>query len=199
MFIEQIKKSDSMLLDKIKEFDIPVVKVIERFDDDIQSLISYTRKLKNAEGFILAFDDGHKLKIKADDYVRIHKTKDMIRSNRHIVALMLDNQLDDIFPHLDAGDLSRVKSFEIDFWNSIDKKVQYISEEVDKVIEKYSGDRKRIAIEEVPKLADKTLPTYIYGKIGGKNIRDMVMDTLNKNMNADIRFEEFWQWIKIVK
>lgn len=204
--------SDDMVITAIRENRTGIYHSIEKFNPPFNIVPSYgslsmsisdyiekARKMTGREGDIIRFSNGDMFKLKNDNYVRIHKTKDMIRSNRHIVALMLDNQLDDIFPHLDAGDLSRVKSFEIDFWNSIDKKVQYISEEVDKVIEKYSGDRKRIAIEEVPKLVDKTLSAYIYGKIGGKNIRDMVMDTLNKNMNADIRFEEFWQWIKIVK
>lgn len=204
--------TDDMILTGIREnrtgeyyplhiFNCPfnIVPMYGSLNMPIVSYIEKARKMVGREGDIIRFNNGDMYKLKNDNYVKIHKTKDMIRSNRHVVALMMDNQLDDIFPHLDSIDSERVKKFEKEFWDAISAKVEYITKEADSIISKYSGDRKKIATEELPNINDKTLSMYVFGKLGGKDVRDMVMATLNKNMNADIRFEEFWQWVNETK
>ena len=183
-----------MLLDKIKEFEIPVVKTIEPFKD-LESLIEYTRSLKGEEGFIIAFNDGHKLKIKADEYVRIHKTKDRIRSNRNIVALMLNNELDDLMPHLDAGDTKRVRDFELSFWKAVEEKEKSLIAMTTNAIEVTQGNRKTIALEFIPSMRDKADSAFIFGVLDKKSVRDMIMGKLDKSMNVDARFDEFWKWV----
>lgn len=195
---EYIDLYSSEFADIVNYYKIPKVDTINSFNS-VNDLIDFVKPLKNEEGFVIAFDDGQRYKIKADEYVLIHKNKDMIRSNRNIVAFILNNELDDLIPHLDKIDTNRVREFESVFWNAIAAKVEYITKETDNIISKYSGDRKRIATEELPNINDKTLSMYVFGKLGGKDVRDMVMATLNKNMNADIRFEEFWQWVNETK
>ena len=78
-----------MLLNKISDLQIPIVDVIQSFDD-VKDLIAFTRELKDAEGFVVSFSNGHKIKVKADHYVRIHKTKDLIRTDRNIADIIVN-------------------------------------------------------------------------------------------------------------
>lgn len=178
----------------VKQFNIPVVDTIEPFAN-VNDLIEYVKPLKGEEGFVVAFEDGYRLKIKADEYVRIHKTKDRIRSNRNIVDLMLNNELDDLIPHLDAFDVKRVRDFEVEFWKAIDDKEKSLTQMTNDAILKTNGDRKRIALEIMPNMADKSDSAIIFGVLSNKTIRDMIMGRLNKNMSADARFDEFFQWL----
>lgn len=184
----------------ILDFDTPfnIVPSYGSLGIPISQYIEKARVQQGREGDIIRWNSGHMVKLKNDTYVSIHKTKDQIRSNRHIVDLMLKNMLDDIYPHLDEGDTKRVRDFELDFWIAIERKQHYIEETVNTIISDTNGDRKRIALEVVPTIADKTMPAYVFGALTGKRVRDMIMTQLEKNMFADVRFNEFWQWLNEV-
>ena len=94
--------------------NIPVVKVFDPAND-INEFIEYTRGLENVEGFVIDFNNGHKVKLKCDWYVQIHKAKEAILQDRNIVELILDEKLDDIKAHLQDDDRRRLDKFEADF------------------------------------------------------------------------------------
>ena len=54
---------EPMILDKIREFDIPVVDTIKS-TDSIEKFVEYTRNLVGMEGFIKVFQMVTKLKLK---------------------------------------------------------------------------------------------------------------------------------------
>lgn len=53
------------------------------------------------EGVVVRFDTGEMIKIKADEYVRKHRSKDLIGSPKGIIGLIVDNNIDDVLPQLD--------------------------------------------------------------------------------------------------
>ena len=79
----------------------------------LSEYIARAREMQGREGDIIRFADGHMLKIKNDWYVRIHKTKDLIRTDRNIADIIVNEQLDDLIPLLDANDLAIVRAYEI--------------------------------------------------------------------------------------
>jgi RNA ligase len=163
----------------------------------IEQYIEQARQMTGREGDIIRWANGHMGKLKNDTYVRIHKTKDRIRSNRNIVDLMLNNELDDLMPHLDAGDTKRVRDFELSFWKAIVEKEKSLSTMINNIIELSQGNRKTIALQFIPSMNDKADSAFIFGVLDNKSVRDMIMVKLNKSMNADARFDEFWQWLKV--
>lgn len=189
MLSAQNKESYSMLLQKIKEFDIPVVKVFEPFND-IKSLISYTRNLTDAEGFIIAFGNGHKLKIKADEYVRIHKTMDRIRFDRNIVALILHEEVDDVIGLLPENEVKKVRDFETKFWKAFRIKESKLLALNGTVFLNYQADPKRVALEFIPLLENKADSSFIFRMINGHNARDLLLDHVKKNINTNTKWEE---------
>ena len=81
-------------------------------DGTLYDYIERARQQQGREGDIIRFASGHMIKIKNDWYVRIHKTKDLIRTERNIADIIVNEQLDDVLPLLDASDLMTVREYE---------------------------------------------------------------------------------------
>ena len=89
-------------------FDIPVVKAYDYQDENI---IDIVRQQEDTEGVVVRFEDGHMVKIKSDWYVRIHKVKALLGSEKEVVSLILNNELDDLLPVLPHEDVLKVERF----------------------------------------------------------------------------------------
>ena len=77
-----------------------------------QYIVDLVRKAEDFEGVVVRFDDGHMVKVKSDWYVRIHKVKSLLGQERDVVALILNNELDDMLPVLPREDVERVEKFQ---------------------------------------------------------------------------------------
>jgi len=101
---------------KAELYGIPCVKAYEGTAENMQALIDYTRDLIGEEGFVVRFDDGHMIKVKAEEYVRKHKAKESLSREKNVIELLVTEKLDDIKGFLDAKDLERIRDFEGKFW-----------------------------------------------------------------------------------
>lgn len=91
---------------------IPVVKADAI--GSIEDMAGYIETLKlehGVEGVVVAWDDGSRAKGKTDWYVRIHRAKDMMRSERHLLALWFENEIDDLLPSLFNEDRERIAAY----------------------------------------------------------------------------------------
>jgi hypothetical protein len=184
-----------MLLDQIQKFNIPVAEIIESFDS-LEELISYTRSLKDAEGFVVAFEDGHRVKIKADEYVRIHKVLDRVRFDRHIVELILTEKLDDAAPLLPQHESDRVREFADRFGKQLHQLVEKYERYWNTVAA--SGlDRKRYAQEWMPtiKSNDPFAVAYVFGRFGDRDGRTMILDHIQKHTSTNTKWNECAKWM----
>jgi hypothetical protein len=183
-----------MLLDKIQEFNIPLVDTILPFTK-IDSLIEFTRGLENAEGFVLALADGHRVKIKADQYVRIHKTIDRIVFDRNIVNLIINEEVDDVIPMLPSVQVERIREFELRFWRA------FVSTEDRLAVYRtgcelmYQNDRKRIATEFVPTMEHKTDAQFIFCMLDGHDLRELLLQHIAKNITTNVKWDACAKWL----
>lgn len=91
-------------------YGIDVVKAWNAFGNhDI--LVDAIRQWEGIEGVVVRFYDGHMVKVKSDWYVKIHKVKSLLGNERDVVALILNNQLDDLMPVLPKEDIEKVNLF----------------------------------------------------------------------------------------
>jgi RNA ligase len=95
-----------------KLYDVPVVR---RYDKPISKLKDET----DIEGAVIAFDNGHRVKLKCDWYVAIHKTKDDILHEKNLLKIILENKVDDILPHLPAIDQKEILDYNVGVANAI--------------------------------------------------------------------------------
>jgi RNA ligase len=186
-----------MLQDKIREFDIPVVGTIPPFTK-IESLVEFTRGLENVEGFVVAFDNGHRVKIKADQYVRIHKALDRVRFDRNIVDLILNEEIDDVVPMMPQTEIDRVRDFETRFWNAFKLKVTHLLKLYDVVgceDTKYPT-RKQVATEFMPKyVKDKADASFIFRMLDGKDLRDLLLSHIEKHISSNTKWDVCAKWL----
>lgn len=119
-----------------KTFDIPIVQTFDSVKD-IDKFIEYTRGLEDTEGFVITFADGHKVKLKSDWYVQLHKTKDKISHERYVVELIINGFIDDIKPVLQAEDREMVETYEREFNTQIKTVTETLLFYIDKVSAEY--------------------------------------------------------------
>lgn len=172
-----------------------VVPVYGSVEGNLADYIARAREMEGREGDIIRFVDGHMLKIKNDWYVRIHKTMDNIRFDRHIVDLILNEELDDAVAMLPEKEHARVKDFERRFWtafNDTERKLEALIKTANTV---YQGDRKRVALEFVPKLERADSGQFIFGALVGKNLREMMLANVKKYLTSNARWDECAEWL----
>lgn len=182
------------VIEKIREFDIPVVGTVLPFTK-IESLIEFTRGLENAEGFVVAFEDGHRVKIKADQYVRIHKTVERIVFDRNIVNLIINEEVDDVVPMLPQVQADRVREFESRFWEAFQRKENRLYGLRVAAQQSYEDDRKRIALGFVPTLEHKADASFIFRMLDGHDLRELLLQHIEKNISTNTKWDACAKWM----
>lgn len=183
------------VIEKIKEYDIPVVETIPPFEN-INSLVEYIHDLTNAEGVVLAFADGHRVKIKAAEYLRIHKCLDRIVYDRNIVNLILNEGIDDVLPMLPKVQAARVHDFANCFANRLHALVENYERYWNTVVA--SGiSRKQYAQEWMPSIKhnDPFAPQYVFGRFQGRDGREMILQHIEKNISTNAKWDQCAKWM----
>lgn len=131
---------------------LPLVKTFDR--GNIEDFVQHTRNLTDKEGYVITFNDGHKIKLKSDWYVMLHKTKDKISHERYVVELIINEAIDDILPVLQEEDREMVEKYFNEFTYVITKEANYIRTFVNKTAA-WCPDRKDFALQVTNKLQPK--------------------------------------------
>jgi RNA ligase len=163
---------------------------------NLADYISRQRGAEGREGDIIRFADGHMIKVKNDWYVRIHKTVDRIVFDRNIVALILNEEMDDVMPMLPVIQANRVRNFEIRFAERLHSVVENYDRYWNTVVA--SGlDRKQYAQEWMPTIKgnDPFAAVYVFGRFGGRDGRAMILDHIEKSITTNVRWDECAKWM----
>lgn len=165
-------------------------------DGSFEDYIARQRGREGREGDIVRFDSGHMLKIKNDWYVRIHKVKDKIRSDRHILALLLENELDDLYPHLDENDFARVKAYEADFHEKFRAAINYWTVLAETSVKLAGGDKKRLAVEILPNSGlPKGYWQFIFKYADGVSIRSLMDRHVRAKLGNTAKYNELAEFL----
>jgi hypothetical protein len=183
------------LVDLIKTLHIPVVNVHGRFDS-AKSLLEFTRPLVGTEGFVVCWPNGHRVKVKAEKYLVIHKIKDLIGTERHIAAMILNSELDDVIPLLDVEDVEKIHRFDHEFHEALHRVLNRIDGLIEVAKNTYNFDRKKIALEFVPTLKFKEDARFVFLAADGKDVHEAVMHKLKSDVNNTTKFESMKAWME---
>ena len=164
-------------------------------EGNISDYVARQRGAEGREGDIIRFADGHMCKIKNDWYVRIHKTVDRIVFDRNIVDLIVNEEVDDVMPMLPVIQANRVRNFEIRFWNAFKQKENRLYGLRIAAQQNYEDDRKRIALEMVPTLENKTDAQFIFRMLDGSDIRELLLDHVRKSISSNTKWDECAKWM----
>jgi T4 RnlA family RNA ligase len=119
-----------------KKYNVPVVNDFKREIKSLKDFGAYVRDIKNMEGFVIRFENGHMLKMKADEYCAIHHSKEIIAQEKDIIDLIVNKKIDDIIPVLDDIDRQAVEDFMSLFYTNI----QVFADGIQEKVESLRGD-----------------------------------------------------------
>jgi len=161
---------------------IPVVKAVDGLAvQNINLFVQQVREWEDSEGVVIRFDSGRMVKIKADDYVLRHKTKDSISQEKNVIATILDDSVDDLVPLLTPQDADRLQEFQHAFWMSVEDvctEIHDLYKQIDKGQEQ--KEYATIAVASV-------LPQYqsfMYQLRKGVPIKDLVIEQIRKSLGS---------------
>ncbi|MFZ9740758.1 MAG: T4 RnlA family RNA ligase [Candidatus Nanopelagicaceae bacterium] len=176
-------------------FNIPVVKAIAGGDDnDIQKIVDHIRKWDDGEGVVIRFDSGHMLKIKADDYVLRHKSKESINQEKNVIQLVLNDAVDDMIPLLTKEDAERLKNFQKAFWDSVTHTVMDMNDLYNAGSTMYP-DQKDFAVNFVQKMILPFHAPIMYAIRGGRPTMEVITEMIRKSLTSQTKVNDNrWLW-----
>ena len=173
-----------------RQYGVPIVEQHSKVTDP-KAFMEYVHDLKNAEGFVIRWADGHRVKIKDHEYLQIHKAKEAILQDRNIVEIILNEKLDDIKAHLPAEDRDRLTQFESDLWQKINALVVGVMLELD-YLRDIKMDRKTYALGRAQETDGFVRPIIFKnfdGEIGRQKIQSDVCNTIRNNLGRTAKYE----------
>ena len=135
----------------------------------VETLKEYVESIHNhdssdlIEGEVIRFVTGHMLKIKTEAYVNLHRTKDKIQRERHFVAILLAQQLDDLKPFMIESDLAKAEAYEVKLTENFNRVKETIFKEVCS-IENNNLSRKDFAINSTADPLIKQIIFHLWDK-----------------------------------
>lgn len=167
--------------------------------DDLDEFLAEVKQdTSDREGFVLRSKTGHMYKIKTDQYVELHRLKDEVQSDRHILRMILEERVDDIFPKLDDDDKKRVDEYMTIFWKAVYAKHAELFNIYEHIfIGECKGDRKDFALRGMSMLRDTRDSKFIFGMAAGKDLHRMLLDHLDKNSQKNVKYEELASWLQL--
>jgi RNA ligase len=175
-------------------FNIPVVKAIAGGDEtDLEKIVSHIRKWDDGEGVVIRFDSGHMYKIKADDYVLRHRSKEAINLEKYVIQTIVDDSVDDLIPLLTPEDAERLRQFEKEFWTSLGM----VANEMDDLFNLGNTmypNTKDFAVEFVQKKVLTSHVPIMYAMKAGNSAKQILVKQI-KNLNTQTKIDKNrWLW-----
>lgn len=99
------------LKDISETYNVPVVRRFSNHPSRTNDLLTTAKSINGFEGYVLRFYTGHMYKIKADEYVRLHKAKDTLNMEKNVLRVVVDGQADDLIASLAPLDAERVRAY----------------------------------------------------------------------------------------
>ena len=177
-----------------ESWNIPIVKAIAGDDKDITKIVEHIRKWEDLEGVVIRFDSGHMIKIKADDYVLRHRSKDSISQEKNVLQTILDDSVDDLVPLLTPEDAQRLRSFERAFWVGLEDVACDLAELFVTGNIKYP-DKKDFAVEFVQKILLTKYAPIMYEMKSGKGSQEVLIKMIGKSLSSQTKIDSArWMW-----
>ena len=81
------------------QFDVPLVRSLGSLSD-VKSFVAKARGEEGIEGYVIAFETGHRVKLKTEGYVLRHKALAGLQYEKNVLAWVATDAVDDVVPIL---------------------------------------------------------------------------------------------------
>jgi RNA ligase len=172
---------------------IPVVKAVDGLAvQNIELFVKQVREWETEEGVVVRFSSGQMVKIKCDDYVLRHKTKDQVSQEKNIIQIILNDDVDDLVSLLTPDDVSRIQQFQKLFWKGVDETTQ-------ELIGMYSSGKdiesqKDFAVSFVQSVASNYKP-FMFNMRNGRPVKELLIEAISKSLKSTTTVDAArWMW-----
>jgi RNA ligase len=175
-------------------WSIPVVKTVNGLAvQNIDLFVKQVREWENGEeGVVVRFDSGHMVKIKCEDYVLRHKSKDSISQEKNVLNCILQDSVDDLIPLLTPEDGERIQRFQKAFLAGLEDVCMDIHD-LYKQIDR-GQDQKEFATIAVPSILPQYQP-FMYKLRKGVPVKDLVIEQIRKSLGSQPKINAArWLW-----
>jgi RNA ligase len=184
-----------VMVDYAAAWNIPVVRAVDGLAvQNIELFVKQVREWEDDEGVVVRFDSGHMVKVKSEDYVLRHKTKDQISQEKNVLQTILSDSVDDLIPLLTQDDANRLKKFQGVFWASVVDLCIDMDHLFQMGVKKYP-DKKDFAVEYVQKEIPPMYAPIMYGMKGGKGSKEVIVEMIHKSISTQTKIDgNRWLW-----
>lgn len=188
--------SGEYFMPTVDECPFDIVPQYGSIQGNLDEYITRARLQHGREGDIIRFADGHCVKVKNDWYVRIHKTIDRARFDRHIVELILHEEIDDVLALLPPHEATRVHDFYVRFSHQLSFAVLHYEQYWQSIADSQI-DRKQYAKQFMPivKATDPFAAAYVFGRFDNRNGREMILQHIEKHLFTNVKWAECAKWL----
>jgi RNA ligase len=170
-------------------WNIPVVKAVDGLAvQNIELFVKQVREWESEEGVVVRFDNGGMVKIKADDYVLRHKSKDSISQEKNVLDCILQDAVDDLVPLLTPEDADRIHRFQRAFHAGLDEVALEMAELFVEGNKMYP-EKKDFAVEFVQKKVSSLHAPIMYAMKGGKGSKEVLIDMIGKSLGSQPKID----------
>ena len=162
--------------------------VVETFAsmDDIKRFMATARDREGAEGFVIAFDDGHRLKLKADGYVLRHRALASVHLEKNVLAWVATQAIDDVVPLLSPDIAARV----LEYQSAVEGGIKVCSDR----IEDFHNAHRHLSRKDYARTVQDKLPkpmrSIAFARLDGKSVRDGLLAQLNWASGSQARIDD---------
>lgn len=187
-------------------FDLELVRLYEGKIETMEAFIEEARAEPDIEGYVVRFENGHMLKIKADVYLTLHKAVSQLSQEKDVWQLVVEDKIDDLKAILPEDQRKRLEKFETAFWAKFDvmtadlvKGVAAAQVEIEaefvgqEMIFEENGlaraKKKDFALHHAPKFG--VLMKASFQVYDGKDAREMVKNFVRSNVRTSTKVDAF--------
>jgi RNA ligase len=177
------------MMELAEHWNIPIVKAVNGLAvQNIELFVKQVREWESDEGVVIRFNSGHMVKIKADDYVLRHKSKDSISQEKNVLQTILEDAVDDLVPLLTPEDADRLKAFQNAFWVGLEDVACDLAELFVTGNTKYP-DKKDFAVEFVQKILLPKYAPIMYSMKAGKGSQEVLIEMIRKSLSSQPKID----------
>jgi RNA ligase len=181
------------MMELAEHWNIPIVKAVNGLAvQNIELFVKQVREWESDEGVVIRFNSGHMVKIKADDYVLRHKSKDSISQEKNVLECVLGDAVDDLVPLLAPNDVERLQRFQKAFLAGLEDvctDIHDLYKQIDK-----GQDQKEFATLAVPSVLPQYQP-FMYKLRKGVPVRELVIEQIRKSLGSQPKIDAArWLW-----
>lgn len=169
------------------DYGIEVVKTYSGTVESMTDLVSQVRGMEDIEGYVLRFDDGHMVKIKAEQYVLQHGAMDSITHEKNVLEMVLNNTLDDVKTFLNEKDYQRLEAYSDAIYKAIEQSVFFHEDYYNRIKHLNKKDFALSYMDNAKKIG--IIPSIIFSMFDGKDARNLLVKYLQNNCSTQTKVD----------